>query len=129
VCSVFAADLFDENADERRRFDGTILVDEVYRVIRGDGNGPLSALLDALRTHLDIDLTVWEYSEHAINESENVKAASYVELVPAGNQKSAQSWWGGQYRFRYCRLRAMRLTECSEQRNCRFLMVYWRLEC
>ena len=89
-----SADPSDETADERRRFDGTILVDGVYRVIRGDGNGPLSALLDALRTHLDIDLTVREYSEHAINEGENAKAASYVELVPAGNRKSTQSWWG-----------------------------------
>jgi 2-isopropylmalate synthase len=84
----------DEPADERRRFDGTLNVDGVYRVIRGDGNGPLSALLDALRTHLDIDLTIREYSEHAINEGKDSKAASYVELVPAGNRKSAGSWWG-----------------------------------
>lgn len=89
-----AADPSDESADERRRFDGTISVDGVYRVIRGDGNGPLSALLDALRTHLDVDLTVREYSEHAINEGKDAKAASYVELVPAGDRKSAESWWG-----------------------------------
>ncbi|KAL1689191.1 hypothetical protein GGG16DRAFT_93897 [Schizophyllum commune] len=80
--------------DERRRFDGTLSVDGVLRVIRGDGNGPLSALLDALRTHLDIDLTVREYSEHTIGEGGDAKAASYVELVPAGDRKSAQSWWG-----------------------------------
>jgi 2-isopropylmalate synthase len=88
------AELSDETADERRRFDGTISVDGVYRVIRGDGNGPLSAILDALRTHLDIDLTVREYSEHAINEGKDAKAASYVELVPAGDRKSTESWWG-----------------------------------
>ncbi|KAF7295473.1 Pyruvate carboxyltransferase domain-containing protein [Mycena indigotica] len=82
--------------DERRRFDGTISVDGVLRVIRGDGNGPLSALLDALKTHLDIDLTLREYSEHIINEEDgqNAKAATYVELVPGGNRKSAESWWG-----------------------------------
>lgn len=84
----------DEIVDERRRFDGTISVDGVYRVLRGDGNGPLSALLDALRTHLDIDLTVREYSEHAINEGKDAKAASYVELVPASDRKSPESWWG-----------------------------------
>ena len=84
----------DETVDERRRFDGTISVDGVYRVIRGDGNGPLSALLDALRTHLDINLTVREYSEHAINEGKDAKAASYVELVPANDRKSTESWWG-----------------------------------
>lgn len=84
----------DEAADEIRRFDGTLAVDGTYRVIRGDGNGPLSALLDALRTHLDIDLTIREYSEHSINEGTDAKAASYVELVPAGDRKSAESWWG-----------------------------------
>ncbi|KAK7037995.1 pyruvate carboxyltransferase domain-containing protein [Favolaschia claudopus] len=86
----------DEAADERRRFDGTLLVDKVLRVIRGDGNGPLSALLDALKTHLDIDLTLREYSEHIIGgeEGQNSKAATYVELVPAGDRRSSKSWWG-----------------------------------
>ncbi|KAJ7510168.1 hypothetical protein B0H11DRAFT_2269638 [Mycena galericulata] len=86
----------DEAPDERRRFDGTISVDGVLRVIRGDGNGPLSALLDALKTHLDIDLSIREYTEHILGETDgqNAKAASYVELVPAGDRKSSQSWWG-----------------------------------
>ncbi|KAJ7632904.1 hypothetical protein FB45DRAFT_913837 [Roridomyces roridus] len=86
----------DEAPDERRRFDGTISVDGVLRVIRGDGNGPLSALLDALKTHLDIDLSIREYTEHIIGDTDgqNAKAASYVELVPAGDRKSTESWWG-----------------------------------
>ncbi|KAF4614564.1 hypothetical protein D9613_003143 [Agrocybe pediades] len=84
----------DDQPDERRRFDGTLSVDGVYRVVRGDGNGPLSSLLDALRVHLDIDLTIREYSEHTIGEGKDAKAASYVELVPAGDRKSSQSWWG-----------------------------------
>ena len=88
-----------EAADERRQFDGTISVDGSLRVIRGDGNGPLSALLDALRTHLDIDLSVREYTEHTIGKDQNAKAASYVELVPQGanvkdTRLSAESWWG-----------------------------------
>lgn len=84
----------DESADERRRFDGTILVDGVLRVIRGEGNGPLSSLLHALRTHLDIDLTIREYTEHSVGEGKDAKAASYVEVVPAGDRKSHESWWG-----------------------------------
>ncbi|GBE81816.1 2-isopropylmalate synthase [Sparassis latifolia] len=89
----------DEAADERRQFDGTISVDGVLRVIRGDGNGPLSALLDALRTHLEIDYSIREYTEHAVTQSQNAKAASYVELVPSapdvkGTRRSAESWWG-----------------------------------
>jgi 2-isopropylmalate synthase len=85
--------------DERRRFDGTLSVDGVLRVIRGDGNGPLSAFLNALRTHLDIDLTVREYTEHSVGEGAAATAASYVELVPTqgtikDTKKSTQSWWG-----------------------------------
>ena len=37
-------DATDEQPDEQRHFDGTLLVDGVLRVVRGDGNGPLSAL-------------------------------------------------------------------------------------
>lgn len=87
-------DAADDQPDERRHFDGTLLVDGVYRVVRGDGNGPLSALLEALRTHLQIDFTIREYSEHAIGEGKEVKAASYVEVVPTNDRKSSTSWWG-----------------------------------
>ncbi|CAL1705324.1 unnamed protein product [Somion occarium] len=89
----------EQPADERRLFDGTISVDGALRVMRGDGNGPLSALLDALRTHLDIDFIIREYAEHSIGEGSNVKAASYVELVRGGQdikdaRKATESWWG-----------------------------------
>ena len=78
---------------ECQQFDGTLPVDGVYRVIRGDGNGPLSALLDPLHMQLDIDdLVIRDYTEHSIGEGTDGKAASYVELVPAGDRKSTQSW-------------------------------------
>ena len=63
--------------DERQRFDGTIYVGTVLRILRGNGNRPLSALLNALKLHLDIDLSICEYSEH----TQGAKAASYVELT------------------------------------------------
>lgn len=89
----------DGTADERRRFDGALSVDGMLRVIRGDGNGPISALLNALRSHLDIDLTLREYSEHTIGEGQTAKAASYIELVASTNdiketRSASESWWG-----------------------------------
>ncbi|KZV62623.1 2-isopropylmalate synthase [Peniophora sp. CONT] len=96
ITSVPAQDV-DGEADDIRQFDGTVVVDGVVRVIRGDGNGPLSAMLAALRTHLDINLALREYSEHAINtagDAEDSRAASYIELVPADDRKSSTSWWG-----------------------------------
>ncbi|KAH9079617.1 2-isopropylmalate synthase [Lactarius deliciosus] len=83
-----------DGADEAgtvRQFDGTILVDGVLRVIRGDGNGPISALLHALLTHLDVDLALREYTVHPINteaDQQNSRAASFIELVPANDRKS-----------------------------------------
>lgn len=89
----------EEIRDEHRHFDGTIKVDGVLRVVRGDGNGPISALLDALRVHLDVNLTLREYSEHTIGDGQNARAASYIELVAATDnvkepRGTSQSWWG-----------------------------------
>lgn len=85
-----------ETPDERRHFDGTIAVDGTFRVMHGDGNGPLSALLHALRTHLDTDYSIREYVEHTIGEGQNAKAASYVEVVEAKREpgQKQQGWWG-----------------------------------
>ena len=84
----------DEGGEERRRFDGNIYVDGALRILRGDGNGPLSALLSALKTHLKIDYSVKDYSEHTLGEGQAAKAASYVELVPPGPRSTNESWWG-----------------------------------
>ena len=84
----------EEGAEERRRFDGTVYVDGVLRILLGEGNGPLSALLDALRTHLKIDYSIKDYREHTLGEGQAAKAASYVELVPPGPRSANESWWG-----------------------------------
>jgi 2-isopropylmalate synthase len=84
----------DEGGEEKRRFDGTVFVDGTVRILRGDGNGPLSALLNALKTHLKIDYSIKNYSEHTLGEGQGAKAASYVELVPPGPRSTNESWWG-----------------------------------
>ncbi len=86
-----------DEARSIRQFDGTILIDGILRVIRGDGNGPISALLNALLTHLGVDLALREYTVHPINtehDRQNSRAASYIELVPSNDRKSTRSWWG-----------------------------------
>jgi len=93
-------DSSDSDSDENsinRRFEGQIEVDGGMRVIRGEGNGPMSALLAALREYLDIDLIIREYSEHAIGEGTGTKAASYVELVSRDvdlKDKARGGTWG-----------------------------------
>ena len=83
-----------EGAEERRRFDGTIYVDGILRILRGEGNGPLSSLLDALKTHLKVDYSIRNYNEHTLGEGQTAKAASYVELVLPGPRSTNESWWG-----------------------------------
>lgn len=85
-----------EAPDERRHFNGTLSVDGTFRVMNGDGNGPLSAFLDALKAHLDLHLTLREYSEHTIGDGQSAKAASYVELVETKREPGVrqEGWWG-----------------------------------
>ncbi|KAG8858565.1 hypothetical protein FRB96_005237 [Tulasnella sp. 330] len=77
-----------------RKFEGKVSVDGIIREIRGQGNGPLSALLDALKTYLDVHLEIREYSEHSFGEGTEVKAGSYVELVEPGTAKGVAGAWG-----------------------------------
>lgn len=84
----------DEAGEERRKFDGTVYVDGTLRILRGEGNGPLSALLNALKSHLKIDYSIKNYTEHTLGEGQASKAASYVELVPPGPRSTNESWWG-----------------------------------
>lgn len=58
-------------------------------VIEGVGNGPLSALVDALRRQFNISFDIGQYSEHAIGSGNGVKAASYVEII-----FNNTSFWG-----------------------------------
>jgi 2-isopropylmalate synthase len=56
----------------------------------GEGNGPIDALVSALRTELDIVLEVKDYSEHALTEGSGASAVAYIECAaPDG-----LTWWG-----------------------------------
>lgn len=97
------------------RLDAVVLRDGKAQTITGRGNGPLSAMLDAVEVAFHITANVREYSEHVIDrpgvygapssvrgEKTKAQAATYVELVDAtedkGNQNGGtarkQGWWG-----------------------------------
>ncbi len=52
----------------------------VERVIRGEGEGALSAFIDAWQRHSGQALSVVHYQEHAIGEGTGAEAAAYVQL-------------------------------------------------
>lgn len=83
--------------DRQRTMTAKIQVDGIVRNIEGHGNGPLSSFLDGLRVYLGIDLSIREYSEHAIGGGSDVRAASYVELIPPEadeKDKTQGGFWG-----------------------------------
>jgi 2-isopropylmalate synthase len=67
-----------------------LLVAGVHRTVVGEGNGPIDALLAALRKELGIDFEVKDYTEHALTSGSGASAVAYVEAeAPDGT-----SWWG-----------------------------------
>jgi 2-isopropylmalate synthase len=68
--------------------NAVVKIDGVEREISGSGNGPLDAFVDAL-SGVGIDVSVLDYSEHAMSSGEQAKAAAYVEASVNG-----QTIWG-----------------------------------
>ena len=67
-----------------------LLVDGQHATITGEGNGPIDALVSALKADLGIVLEVKDYSEHALTEGSGASAVAYVECAgPDGT-----TWWG-----------------------------------
>ncbi len=66
-----------------RVFVGKVALDGEERTVSGKGNGLLSSVLDALREGMGIDLSVVDYSEHAVGVGSDVNAAAYVECRTA----------------------------------------------
>ena len=80
-----------------KRMSAKVLVDNKMRTISGEGNGPLSSFLNALETDLGITLSIREYSEHGVGAGSEVKAATYVELIPSDTDpkdKTKGGFWG-----------------------------------
>ena len=52
--------------------------------ISGEGNGPISALVHALRRDLGIEVEILDYAEHALGAGEEATAVAYVEVRSRG---------------------------------------------
>jgi 2-isopropylmalate synthase len=57
--------------------------------ISGEGNGPISALVHALRRDLATEVDVLDYAEHALGAGEEATAVAYVEVRSHGEVR-----WG-----------------------------------
>ncbi|MGU3436356.1 2-isopropylmalate synthase [Actinomycetes bacterium M1A6_2h] len=71
----------------------TVKINGTEQEITGAGNGPLAAFVDALST-TGYDVSVLDYSEHAMSAGDDAQAAAYVEAsvtLPGGANSTV---WG-----------------------------------
>jgi len=57
--------------------------------INGSGNGPIDAMIDALKQNLNLDVSITDYHQHAISSGSDAKAVAYSEIL-----YKDQSVWG-----------------------------------
>ncbi len=65
---------------ERDTLEARIAVGGAERVMRGEGEGAISAFIDAWARHERRPIHVVDYSEHAVGEGTDAEAAAYVLL-------------------------------------------------
>jgi 2-isopropylmalate synthase len=58
-----------------------LLVDGEPIEVKGTGNGPIAAFVDALERCLGLSVDVVDYAEHALSAGHEASAAAYVELT------------------------------------------------
>jgi 2-isopropylmalate synthase len=54
------------------------------RTLWGTGTGPIDAFVDALRRDLVVEVSVRDYSEHAVGSGADAAAVAYFEVLTAG---------------------------------------------
>ena len=77
---------------ERHDVSAVVVDRGVERTITGEGNGPVSAFVDALSS-LGYRVHVLDYVEHALSAGGDALAASYVE-TEVGEGENAKLLWG-----------------------------------
>jgi 2-isopropylmalate synthase len=78
-------------ADQRQtRIFAQLLVNGQHVTVKGEGNGPIDALMAGLRNEMDVNFNVRDYTEHALTAGSGASAVAYVEAEgPDGT-----TWWG-----------------------------------
>jgi 2-isopropylmalate synthase len=74
-------------ADEKQDIEFRVRFEGNAKRIRGLGNGPIAAFVDALDRGFDLKLRVVDFSEHAIGEGADAGAVAYVEVETADRVK------------------------------------------
>ncbi len=79
---------------DRDTVTATVRVNGQDRTIEGEGNGPVSAFVDALGS-IGVQVTVLDYAEHAMSAGGDATAAAYVECEIGEGDDSTVMWGVG----------------------------------
>ena len=78
-------------ADQHQtRIFAQLVVNGQHLTVKGEGNGPIDAMMNGLREQMDVDFKVRDYHEHALTAGSSASAVAYVEAE--GNDGT--TWWG-----------------------------------
>lgn len=72
------------------RIFAQLLVNGEHVTVKGEGNGPIDALMAGLRTEIGVNFSVRDYHEHALTAGSGASAVAYVEA----EDESGHAWWG-----------------------------------
>ena len=72
-------------ADGQTTITAQVTLDGEPRTLQGEGNGPIAAFVQALKSGTGIDLDVVDYHEHSLGRGADATAVAYVETVDAGH--------------------------------------------
>ena len=74
--------------NELRSLTGKVEINGKVVEIQGNGNGPISSMVDALSNLLNVKLAVENYTEHALGSGSSTQAASYIQIRYRTNESS-----------------------------------------
>ena len=72
------------------RIFAQLVVAGQHVTVKGEGNGPIDALMTGLRNEMDVDFKVRDYPEHALTAGSEASAVAYVEAEGI----DGTTWWG-----------------------------------
>ncbi|WP_061923618.1 2-isopropylmalate synthase [Altererythrobacter epoxidivorans] len=76
-------------ADGTRIFSGKIAVEGQEQTVSGRGNGLISSVIATLEDSFGLDISVVDYTEHALGSGRDARAAAYLECISGD-----QTIWG-----------------------------------
>jgi 2-isopropylmalate synthase len=79
------------SADQHNtRIFAQLVVNGQHVTVKGEGNGPIDALMTGLRNEMDVQFKVRDYQEHALTAGSEASAVAYVEAEGT----DGSTWWG-----------------------------------